>query len=95
MGDSSPDEIRVLPEKTQKQSSFSNNNPNPARPIRFLINRRRTRKGNSNAAFTQEMETVEEPTSSTPLTNYGYLQHIQSLKPLLTSEDKSLPKKVR
>jgi hypothetical protein len=95
MGDSSPNEVRVVPEKNRKQSSISSNNPNPTRPIRFLINRRRARKGNSNAAFTQEMETVEESTSSTPLTNYGYLKHIQSLKPLFIPEDKSLPKKVR
>ncbi len=95
MDDSSPNEIRVLPEKPEKESSLNSNNSNPARPIRFLVNRRRTRKGNSNAAVTQEMETVKESTSSTLLTNYGYLKHIQSLKPLFTPEDKSLPKKVR
>jgi hypothetical protein len=95
MDDSSTNEVRVVPEKTRKQSSLSSNNSNAPRPIRFLINRRRTTRGNSNAAFAQEMETVEDSTSSTALTDYGYLKHIQSLKPLFIPEDKSLPKKVR
>ncbi len=95
MDDSNTNEVRVLPEKTRKQPSFRSSSLNPARPIRFLLNRRRTTRGNSNAAFSKEMETVDESTPSTPLTNYGYLKHIQSLKPLFIPEDKSLPKKVR
>jgi len=95
MDDSRPDKTRVLPEKTPKQSSFSTNAANPARPIRFLIDRKRAARAKSNAAFVQEMETVPESTSHAPLTKYGYLEHIQSLKSSLTPEDKSLPKKVR
>jgi len=95
MDDSGPDEIQVLPEKNRKRSSFSSNTTNPARPIRFLTRRHRANRGNSNAAFVQEMETIDEPKSSVPSTTYGYLAHIQSLKSLMTPEDKSLPKKVR
>jgi hypothetical protein len=95
MDDSGPDEIRVLPEKHPKQSSFIKNIANPVRPIRFLTSRQRTSRDNSNVAFAKEMETFDELKSSAPSTNYGYLSHIQSLKSLMTSEDKSLPKKVR
>ncbi len=95
MDDSKHDETRVIPDKTRKRSSFANNAPNPARPMRFLINRQRTARGNSNVAFVHEMETVEEPKSNLPGTTYGYLEHIRSLKPALTPDDKSLPKKVR
>ena len=66
------------------------------RPMRFLINHRsriEERKGNVTAF--QEMKAVDEQTSHPPPTLYGYLAHIQSLKPLLTPQDKSLPKNVR
>jgi len=95
MDDSGPDETRVLPEKNRKRSSFSITTVNPARPIRFLTSRHRASRGNSNVAFVQEMETIDESKSSAPSTTYGYLAHIQSLKSLMTPEDKSLPKKVR
>jgi len=95
MDDSKHDETRVIPDSAQKRSSFASNTPNPARPMRFLINRRRAARGNSNAAFVHEMEIVDEPKSNLPGTTYGYLEHIRSLKPALTADDKSLPKKVR
>ncbi|CAF0868500.1 unnamed protein product [Adineta steineri] len=97
MSDSKDDEIRVLPERSRKRSSFSSNPPNPARPVRFLMNRRQASRSKSNAAFVHEMETVEEPdtTEHAPPTTYGYLEHIQSIKPLMTPDDKKLPKKVR
>jgi hypothetical protein len=89
------DEIQVLPEKNRKRSSFGNDTANPARPIRFLIGRQRAKRGNSNVAIVQEMETFDESKSSVPSTTYGYLAHIQSLKSSMTPEDKSLPTKVR
>ncbi len=95
MDDSGPDEIRVFPEKNPTPLTFSSNTVNPVRPIRFLISRQRKKRGNSNAALAQEMETVKESISSVPSITYGYLPHIQSLKSLMTPEDKSLPKKVR
>jgi hypothetical protein len=95
MDDSGRDDIQVLPEKTRKRSAFDNRTLNPARPIHFLAARRRTRNGNGNVAFVHEMKTTDESTSSAPSTTYGYLEHIQSLKPLFTPDDKSLPKKVR
>ncbi len=95
MDDSKRDETRVLPDTTRQRSSFASNTPNPARPMRFLINRRRAAKENSSVASPPEMETSDKPTSYTPGTTYGYLEHIQYLKPALTAEDKSLPKKVR
>ncbi len=95
MDDSRPDKTRVLPEKTQKPSSFSSNAANPARPIRFLIDRQRAARAKSNVAFVQEMETVPESTSHASSTNYGYLEHIQSLKSSLTPDKKSLPRKVK
>ncbi len=95
MDDSKRDETRVLPDTTRKRSSFTSNAPNPARPMRFLISRQRPARGNSNVAFVHEMDTVDEPKSNLPGTTYGYLEHIRSLKPALTADDKSLPKKVR
>jgi hypothetical protein len=95
MGDSERVETRVLPKKNSKRSSFSGVTPNPARPVRFLISRRRAAKENSSVASPPEMETLDKPTSYTPGTTYGYLEHIQYLKPALTADDKSLPKKVR
>jgi hypothetical protein len=95
MGDSQPDETRVLPKKTLKRSSFCTVVPNPARPMRYLISRRRLAKENSSIAIPEEMETLDKSTSHPSATTYGYLEHIQSLKPKLTPEDKSLPKKVR
>ncbi len=95
MDDSTPDKTRVLPEKTQKPSSFSGDAPNPARPIRFLINRQRAARANSIVPIVQKMDTIDDLVSTTRPTNYGYLEHIQSLKSSLTPEDKSLTKKVR
>jgi hypothetical protein len=95
MGDSERVETRVLSKKNSKRSSLSSVTPNPARPVRFLISRRRAAKENSSVASPPEMETSDKPTSYTPGTTYGYLEHIQYLKPALSADDKSLPKKVR
>jgi hypothetical protein len=90
MDESGSDEIRVLPAKT-----FNNNTFNRAQLVPFPLSRKRTSKGDSNAAFVYEMETVDESTSKSSPTFYGTLEHIRSLKSSLTPEDKSLPKKVR
>ena len=79
----------------QKRSSFDANVLNPSRPIRFLMNRSRLGRQRGTVAAEKEMETIDERTSYAPATHYGYLEHIRSLKPLLTPQDKSLPKKVR
>ncbi|CAF3893327.1 unnamed protein product [Rotaria sordida] len=89
------DEARVLPEKTRKKSSFSGNTLNLARPLRFLVNHQRSSKGNSNAAFVHQMDTMDESTFSISPPTYGNLEHIQSFKPLCKPDDKSLPKEVR
>ncbi|CAF0756770.1 unnamed protein product [Rotaria sordida] len=89
------DEARVLPEKTRKKSSFSGNTLNLARPLRFLVNHQRPSKGNSNAAFVHQMDTMDESTFSISPPTYGNLEHIQSFKPLCKPDDKSLPKEVR
>ena len=95
MADSERDEKQAGSSANRKGSSFSGNIPNPARPMRFLLSRQRASRGNSNAAFAQEMETVKERSSDPPPTSYGYLEHIRSLKSEMEAEDKSLPKKVR
>jgi hypothetical protein len=95
MADPKRDEKSTLPDASLKQSSFSSNAPNPARPMRFLISRQRAERGSNNAAFAQEMEAIDEAQTHPPPTTYGYLEHIRSLKSKLTPEDKSLPKKVR
>ena len=89
------DQTPVVPKTDRKQSSFGNSAPNPSRPMRFLMNRARARREKETAEADQEMKTVDEKTAHSPSTTYGYLAHIQSLKPLLTPQDKSLPKKVR
>ncbi|CAF0740842.1 unnamed protein product [Adineta steineri] len=97
MSDSKNDEVRVLPEETQKLSSFNNNLPNPSRPIRFLLSRRQASRTKSTVGLIHEVDTVEEPETTKlalPKT-YGYLEHIQSFKPLCTPDDKKLPRKVR
>ncbi|CAF4136440.1 unnamed protein product, partial [Adineta steineri] len=95
--DSKNDEVRVLPEEIQKQSSFNNNLPNPSRPVRFLLSRRQASRTKSTVGLIHEVDTVEEPetTKLAPPKTYGYLEHIQSFKPLMTPDDKSLPRKVR
>lgn len=95
MDESGTDEIKVLPEKTQKRSTSDNDIPNPSRPVRFLISRQRASRGNSNVAFAQEAEMVDELTSHRPPTKYGYLEHIQSLKSGLVPDDKSISKKAK
>ncbi|CAF4158299.1 unnamed protein product, partial [Adineta steineri] len=97
MSDSKNDEVRVLPEEIQKQSSFNNNLPNPSRPVRFLLSRRQASRTKSTVGLIHEVDTVEEPetTKLAPPKTYGYLEHIQSFKPLMTPDDKSLPRKVR
>jgi hypothetical protein len=95
MDESGSNETRVLPEHNQKQSSFNNNTSNPTQLVRFLHNRKRTSKVGGNAAFVPEMKTVNKSTSKSSPAFYGTLEHIRSLKSLLTPEDKSLPKKVR
>jgi hypothetical protein len=95
MDDSECDKKQVLPDTSQKRSSFISHAPNPARPMRFLMSRRRAARGKSNVAFAQDMDIINEPKSNAPATTYGYLAHIRSLKPKFTPDDKSLPKKVR
>ena len=95
MSGTESDETGVVPEETGKRSSLSNNTTNPTRPIRFLANPQRLSRGNSNAAFVHEMETVDDSTFSISPSSYGTLEHIQSYKPLCRPDDKSLPKKVR
>ncbi len=95
MSGSEPDETRVLLDKTQEPSSSSSNIPNTIRSINFRTNPQGTSGERSNDAFVKEMDTVEKPTSSDRPANYGYLEHIQSLKSSLTPENKPLSKKVR
>lgn len=59
------------------------------------MNRSRIARQKDIDAAEQEMRENDEKSSHSPPTSYGYLEHIQSLKPLLTPQDKSLPKKVR
>jgi hypothetical protein len=94
MGDFGCGETRVLRKTTLKESSFNTVAPNPTRPVRFLISRRQAAKEKNNAAFPDGME-ILPASHSPPSTTYGYLDHIQSLKPELTADGKSLPKKVR
>ncbi|CAF3986233.1 unnamed protein product [Rotaria sp. Silwood2] len=95
MATSESDEIRVSPEKTGKRSSASSSASNSTRGIRFLTSHQRLSRGNSNVSFINEMETIDESTFSISPPNYGYLEHIQSFKPLCKPDDKSLSKKVR
>ncbi|CAF2986218.1 unnamed protein product [Rotaria sp. Silwood2] len=94
MATSESDEIRVSPEKTGKRSSASSSASNSTRGIRFLTSHQRLSRGNSNVSFINEMETIDESTFSISPPNYGYLEHIQSFKPLCKPDDKSLSKKV-
>lgn len=92
------DDLEIIPKIPRKKSSFSSATPNPSRPIRYLVHARRQNRSKSNAAFVEEEtnETDEsEPEPSNQMTTYGYLEHIQSIKPLFRPDDKSLPKKVR
>jgi len=57
--------------------------------------RQRTSKTNNNNDFAMEIEDSNDPTSSVPSTEYGYLKHIQTYKPLCRSNDKLLSRKVR
>ncbi len=95
MDDSESDETRVLPKKTGKPSSFSGDAAHPTRLIRSITNRQRAARANSTVPFVQKMDTIDKFASTTRPTNYGYLEHIKSLKSSITPEDKSLPKKVR
>ena len=95
MGDCRPGETRVLPKKILKRSSFGAVAPDPTRPVRFLISRRRAVKENNSVISVDEMETLAEPSSHSPATVYGDLEHLQSFKAELKPDDKSLPKKVR
>ncbi len=91
----SSDEKQGLLDKNQ-QSTFSNDNiPDPIRSILPLTNDQEPSGSNSNDAFIQEVDDVDKPTIPVRPANYGYLDHIQSLKPLLTADDKSLSKKVK
>jgi hypothetical protein len=94
MADSN-DETKVLPHKSQKRPPSPGSDLDPARRVRFLTSRPKASRASSNAAFAEEMENVEEPASPIHPSEYGYLPHIQSFKPSLTPDDKSLPQKVR
>ena len=91
------DDLEEIPKKPRKKSSFSSATPNPSRPIRYLVHARRQNRSKSNAAFVEEEtnEIDDESESSNQTTKYGYLEHIQSIKPLFRPDDRSLPKKVR
>jgi hypothetical protein len=95
MSDSEADETRLLLDGTQNPSSSSNNIPDSIRPIDFLTSSQGASGGRSNDTFVKEMDTIEKATSPPRPANYGYLEHIQSLKSSFTPEEKSLSKKVR
>lgn len=95
MADSEADETRALLDETPKPSSSSSGISNRIRPVRLLSNRQRLSRGTSNDGFSQEINNADGPTSYVPATRYGYLEHIQSLKPSFIPENKSLPKKVK
>lgn len=91
------EEPRILPNTTRKRSSFSSNPPNPARPLRVLASRREALAKKRNDAPIPEDDPDQTTAAAAPdvSSDYGYLKHIQSFKPLCLSDDKSLPKKVR
>ncbi|UJR28458.1 hypothetical protein I4U23_009698 [Adineta vaga] len=91
------DEPAILPRENRKRSSFSKNAVHPSRPIRLLAVRKQAVQANLNINDTSEIDVKQETTttSSNLSSNYGYLEHIQSFKPLCKLDDKSLPKKVR
>ncbi len=95
MSGSEADETRVLLDKTQKPLSSISTIPDPVRPMHFLTSSSGASSTHSNGAYIQEMDTVDKSKSSNRPNNYGYLEHIQSLKSSFTPEDKSLSKKVR
>jgi hypothetical protein len=95
MSGSEADETRLLLDRTQTPSSSSNNIPDSIRPIHILTSSQGTSGGSSNDTFVKEMDTIEKVTPPNRPTNYGYLEHIQSLKSSFTPKEKSLSKKVR
>jgi len=91
----SDDERKKLIDKTQQPSSSNGNAPNPYQSIPLLTSTPAISSANTNGDFVQEMDSINKSISSSRPANYGYLEHIQSIKPLLTPEDKSKKKKVR
>jgi hypothetical protein len=91
----SRDETQGLLDKTRQPSTSSDNTPSLIRSILSLATGQGPSGPNNNGAFVQEMDTIDKSTSSTRPTNYGYLEHIQSLKSSLTPDKKSLPRKVK
>ena len=95
------EEPHILPNTSRKQSSFSSNPPNPARPLRVLAARREALSKKHNNTSIPEADADQGTTTTTAAaapdvsSDYGYLKHIQSFKPLCHPDDKSLPKKVR
>ncbi|CAF1613812.1 unnamed protein product, partial [Adineta ricciae] len=94
------EEPHILPNTSRKRSSFSSNPPNPARPLRVLAARREALSKNRNNASIPEADVDQGTTTAAAeapdvSSDYGYLKHIQSFKPLCHPDDKSLPKKVR
>lgn len=92
----SDDETKKLLNET-KQSLSSNDSPNNQyQSISIPTSTQATSGLNTNDALAQDnMDNTNIPISSSHPENYGYLEHIQSLKPLLTPDDKSLKKKVK
>jgi hypothetical protein len=92
---SASDEKQSLLDRNQQPSTSNQSIFNPVRWIRSLIGSRGTSDANSNDVV-QEMDTLDHSTSSTRPANYGYLEHIQSLKPyLIPDKNKSVSKKVK
>jgi hypothetical protein len=82
--------------RTETESSTNNNISNSIQTLFLSVGpRQRILTTNSNADFTMEMKESNESTSSVPPNRYGYLEHIQTYKPLCRFNDKSLPRKVR
>jgi hypothetical protein len=91
----STDEKQGLLDKNHQPTSSNDNIPDPLRSILPLTNNQETSGPNSNDAFVQDVDDVDKPTTPARPDNYGYLEHLQSLKPLLTADDKALSKKVK
>lgn len=91
----SDDETKKLIDKMEQPSSSNVNAPNPYQAIALPTNTLRRSNASTNGDFVQEMDIITNSTSSGRPANYGYLEHIQSIKPLLIPEGKHNKRKVR